>query len=1027
MPGWGSGGAGRGRGGAGLGLGRCRASGWLLAGLGRCWARAVLGAAGFGRDGAWAGWCLAGLGWYRARAVRLANEVITEAERRALGARLRRKLRGDVWFDGGRRAIYATDSSNYRQVPLGVVCPADEEDVAEVLRLCREAGAPVTGRGAGTSLAGQACNESVIVDLSRHITKIIDIDAGARTARVQPGVVLDDLRAACQPHGLTFGPDPATHAWCTIGGMIGNNSCGTHALYTGKTVDNVLDLTVHAYGGTRLEVANAVARWRDDPSGQAAGGGILAALKKIEERYGELVRQRYPKIPRRVSGYNLDELLPEAGFNVARSLVGTESTCVLVTEATLRLAPSPAHRRLVVLGYSDIYTAADHVPELLEHELLGLEGFDSVLTSQMRDAGLNVADLELLPPGAGWLLAEVGADDEMEAQARAEAVATAAARAGVSAVLLTDLGRQKAAWRIRESGLGATSRPKGKSPNYEGWEDAAVAPARLGEYLRRIRALWEEYGYSGAWYGHFGQGCVHTRNNFDFSTAAGVAKFRSYVEHAADVVVDLGGSLSGEHGDGQARGELLEKMYGPELVQAFREFKSAWDPDGRMNPGKVVDARPLDADLHYGPSHRVAELSPPRFAFSRDGGSFQSATSRCVGVGACRRSETAVMCPSFRATKDERHSTRGRAKLLGEMLQGETTPSSWRNQDVFESLELCLSCKGCVVDCPTRVDMAAYKAEFLSHYYEGRLRPASSYALGLIPWWTRVGTRFPSVANALLGDHAVGRLGKRLAGVTTERAAPSFAPSAFRRSVRPAPPGTGTVVVWPDTFSDAFWPGRASATLAVLSGIGESVAVPSKWGCCGRPLYDFGMLRQARRALSVVLDILDPWVADGVPVVVPEPSCLAVFRDELPELLADDPRAGRVAGLARSLSEHLLAAGWSAREPAGGVAYVHPHCHLRALPGALAADLAVLERAGYRAKVLDSGCCGLAGSFGFRREHDAMSRQIAADRFLPMLGAVPDDAELIIDGFSCATQAAQLGARRGRSLAEVLAGPGRQP
>jgi FAD/FMN-containing dehydrogenase/Fe-S oxidoreductase len=956
--------------------------------------------------------------------------LLRRGSRQALAAELRRRLRGDVWFDDGRRAIYATDSSNYRQVPLGIVCPADEEDLAEVLRVCRDADAPVTGRGAGTSLAGQTCNETVIVDLSRHLTKIALIDPDARTARVQPGVVLDDLRAACQPYGLTFGPDPATHAWCTIGGMIGNNSCGTHALYAGKTGDNVIDLTVHTYRGTRLQLGETVARWNADPAWQGQGAGILADIRDIAERYAALIRQRYPVIPRRVSGYSLDELLPERGFNVARSLVGSESTCVLVSEATLTLAPSPGHRRLVVLGYRDIYAAADHVPALLDHELLGLEGFDAVLTGQMRAAGLNVADLDLLPPGAGWLLAEVGADDEDEAQARAARLAAVAGGDGVSVVLLADQARQRAAWRIRESGLGATSRPRGGQPNHEGWEDAAVAPARLGEYLRRIRDLWGEYGYSGAWYGHFGQGCVHTRNNFDFSSAQGVAKFRSYIERAADIVVELGGSLSGEHGDGQARGELLGKMYGPELVQAFREFKAAWDPDGQMNPGKLVDARPLDADLHYGPAHRVTGLSASRFAFAKDGGSFQAAVSRCVGVGACRRTQTGVMCPSFLVTRDEKHSTRGRAKLLGEMLQGEVTPASWRNKDVFGALELCLSCKGCAAECPTRVDLAAYKAEFLSHYYRGRLRPASAYALGLVPWLARAGTRVPRLANALLGDHLAGRLGKLVAGISTDRPVPKFAPAGFRRYAGRLAAGSGTVVVWPDTFSDAFWPGRASAAVAVLESIGESVAVPARWGCCGRPLYDFGMLGLARRALSGVLDILWPWVAAGVPVVVPEPSCLAAFRDELPELLADDPRAARLAGLARSLSEHLIAVGWSPDGAVSGgltgagseaVAYVHPHCHLRAI-GGQAADLAVLERAGYRVEMLDSGCCGLAGSFGFRREHDAMSRQIAAHRFLPAINAVPEDAELIMDGFSCATQAAHLGARSGRSLAEVLAG-----
>jgi FAD/FMN-containing dehydrogenase/Fe-S oxidoreductase len=964
--------------------------------------------------------------------------VISETQRVALGREFRRRVRGEVWFDGGRRAIYATDSSNYRLVPLGVVCPRDEDDVAEALRVGREAGAPVVCRGGGTSLAGQACNEAVVLDLSRHLNRIIEIDPQARSARVEPGVVLDDLRAAGQPHGITFGPDPATHAWCTIGGMIGNNSCGTHALYTGKTVDNVIDLAVLTYGGTRIEVRDEVARWQAAPEAQTSSGRIFAAMNGIAERYGKLIAARYPVIPRRVSGYNLDELLPARGFNVARALVGSESTCVVVTQAVLALAPSPAFRRLVVLGYPDIYTAADHVPGLLEHELLGLEGFDVTLVEQMRAARLNTDALPILPPGEGWLLAEVGADDEDEAQARALDLATAAAQrggSGVSVVVLADPAQQRAAWRIRESGLGATARPKGRSPNFEGWEDAAVAPARLGEYLRRIRELWGEFGYSGAWYGHFGQGCVHTRNDFDFSSAAGVARFRAYVERAADVCVELGGSLSGEHGDGQARGELLGKMFGPELLGAFREFKAAWDPDAMMNPGKVIDARPLDADLHYGPGHRVIELSPARFAFSKDGGRFQAATQRCVGVGACRRTDTGVMCPSYRVTGDERHSTRGRAKLLGEMLQGEATPATWRNRDVFEALELCLSCKGCAVDCPTRVDMATYKAEFLSHYYAGRLRPVSAYALGLIGWWARVGTRLPGVANALLGDHVVGRAAKRLAGVSSSRPAPSFAPAGFRRGWRRRPgsaagagAGTGagarlgTVVVWPDTFSDAFWPGRATATVAVLEGTGESVAVPARWGCCGRPLYDFGMLHLARRALSGVLDILGPWIGAGVPVVVPEPSCLAVFRDELPELLADDPRAARLAGLARSLAEHLDAVGWvpdSDRRAAGVPAYIHPHCHQRAIGGS-AADVAVLERVGYQVRVLDSGCCGLAGSFGFRREHDAMSRQIAADRFVPLLAGLPPGAELVIDGFSCATQALHLGVGPGRSLAEVV-------
>ena len=968
--------------------------------------------------------------------------AVDDPIRERLRAELARQLRGEVWFDEAHRAVYATDSSNYRQVPIGVVCPRDEEDLLAALGICRDAGVPVVARGAGTSLAGQACNAAVVLDTSRHMTRIVSIDPEERRAVVEPGVVLDDLRRAAAVHGLTFGPDPATHAWCTIGGMIGNNSCGTHALYAGKTVDNVERLRVATYRGAVLEVgpiggdvaARAVAAGGEE-------GRIVAALVDLAGRSAELVRRRFPQIARRVSGFNLDELLPERGVHLARSLVGTESTCALVTQATLSLVTSPRHRRLVVLGFEDVYSAADHVPEVLSFGLLGLEGFDDALVQDMRAARLNLADLPLLPPGAGWLLAEVGADDPAEADARAAALA-ASPPGGANVVTFAEPAEQAAIWRIRESGLGATAKPPGRPANHEGWEDAAVAPERLGQYLRGIRDLWAAHGYSGAWYGHFGQGCVHTRNNFDFHTEKGLRNFRSFIEEAADLCVGLGGSLSGEHGDGQARGELLEKMFGAELVGAFREMKAIWDPDGAMNPGKVVDARPLDADLRFGPSHRTVSLGRTRFAFAADGGSLQEAAERCVGVGRCRRDDAGVMCPSYRATRDEVHSTRGRAKLLAEMFQGEVTERSWRNREVLEALELCLSCKGCATDCPTHVDMATYKAEYLSHYYSGRLRPASAYALGLLPWWSRPASLLPGTVNALLGDHGPGRLAKRLAGVSPDRPAPRLAPRTFRRgrtaraarglvprgASQDAPAGRATgaegpsAVLFPDTFSDLYWPSRAEAAVAVLEAAGESVAVPSRWACCGRPLYDAGMLRFARRALGRLLDALDPYIASGTPIVVLEPSCLATFRDELPALAGDDPRAARCAGLARSLAEHLDAIEWHpGRALSVDRAVVHPHCHQRAV-GGVEAERRVLERAGCAVEVLDAGCCGLAGSFGFRKDHDALSRTIARDKWLPALGSVPQGAAIVVDGFSCATQARHLGGPAGTSLAELLLG-----
>ncbi|MCU1490320.1 MAG: linked oxidase domain protein [Acidimicrobiaceae bacterium] len=947
-----------------------------------------------------------------------------------LAAALSGALRGEVAFDGGTRGIYATDSSNYRHVPLGVVFPLDEEDVAETLRCCREAGVAVVLRGGGTSLAGQACNEAVVLDTSRHFNSILSLDPEARTARVQPGVVLDRLREAAEVHGLTFGPDPATHAWCTLGGMIGNNSCGTHGVYAGRTSDNVERLRVLTYRGARLELGPL-----GEPelaAARAAGGEngrIHGALADLIGRYGDAVRQGFPTLGRRVSGYNLDDLLPERGFHVARSLVGSESTCAVVVEAELRLVKSPRVRRLVVLGFADVLEAADAVPDVLAHGLLALEGFDDELVRQMRAGGLHVRDLPLLPPGGGWLLAEVGADEAGEADALAEKVAHAH-RSSAEVAVFSSAAEQAAVWRIRESGLGATARPPGRPPNFEGWEDAAVPPERLGQYLRGIRALWAEHGYSGAWYGHFGQGCVHTRNNFDFSSAEGLVSYRSFVEQAADLCVSLGGSISGEHGDGQARGELLERMYGPELVGAFREFKAIWDPDQKMNPGRVVDARPLDADLHFGPTYRRVSLSPTRFAFSKDGGSMQRAAERCVGVGRCRRDGADVMCPSFRATRDERHATRGRAKLLVEMFQGETTPATWRNEEVFDALELCLSCKGCAVDCPTHVDMATYKAEFLSHYYAGRFRPLAAYLLALLPWLARPASRVPRLANAVLGDHRLGRALKRAGGISPERPAPAFARRSFRRTptARAHAGLDGTVVLWSDTFSDLYVPQRAQAAVKLLEHLGERVAVPAEWACCGRPLYDTGMLGLARRTLARVLDVLGPALAAGTPIVVLEPSCLATFRDELVELFPDDPRARLLAGLSRSLAEHLRQRGDLAEVLRGASAdsgtpravAVHPHCHQRAI-GGTDAEREVLEAAGFEVTELNAGCCGLAGSFGFRAEHDALSREIAATGFLPALAALGPEVARVMDGFSCSTQATHLGEDPGTSLAELLA------
>ncbi len=991
---------------------------------------------------------------------RVDRSPVTPAEKALLADRLAQAVRGEVDFSSSARAVYATDSSNYRQVPLGVLYPLDAADVARAMQICAAAGAPVLGRGAGTGLAGQTVNVGVVLDFSRHMDKIIEIDPERRIARVQPGVVLDDLRAACAPHGLTFGPDPATHAWCTLGGMIGNNSCGTHALYAGKTVDNVHRLRIVTAGGEDLWVG---AYDDDDYAAAVAAGGTLArllgGLRETGRRYADAVRTNYPDIPRRVSGYNLDQILPGAPLHLARLLVGSESTLALTVEAEVHLATSPRHRNLVALGYPDIFVAADAVPGLVDFGLLGLEGMDSTLVGHSAAIGLNAAGIALLPPGRGWLLAEIGDDDPAVAERRTIEF-LAGLPESVHAKRIDDPVEAHALLQVRGSALAATAHPPGAPPNHEGWEDAAVPPARLGEYLRRMTALWAEFGYSGAWYGHFGQGCVHTRNPFDLHTLDGLATFRRFVEAAADLVTELGGSLSGEHGDGQARGELLRRMFGPEVIEAFRTVKSLFDPAGLLNPGKLVDPYPLDTNLRYGPGYRKSAMAQhTAFSFAKDAGSLQVAAERCVGVGRCRRDDSGVMCPSYRVTRDEKHSTRGRAKLLVEMFQGESTPQTWRNPDVHEALELCLSCKGCKVDCPTGVDMATYKAEFNHHFYARRIRPREMYALGLLPWAARLATRMPRLSSAALRVRWIGPWLRRAAGVTTSRPAPAFARKPFRRT-RTAraldQADRATVVLWPDTFTNAFDPELGKDTAAALAAAGETVHVPSQWGCCGRTLYDPGMLDLARRALANVLDILDPFTSRGIPVVVPEPSCLSSFRDELPNLLADDPRAARLAGLSRSLSEHLLAIG-AVDSPVRGIdrgaVVVHPHCQGRASVGT-AADEVVLGRLGYRPTTLDAGCCGLAGSYGFSKATADIARKIATEHWLPKLheavtaaggggggtgGGEPSRAESLVpatdieddeaskrvtvamDGFSCITQLDQLDGLAHRSVASLIA------
>jgi FAD/FMN-containing dehydrogenase/Fe-S oxidoreductase len=946
---------------------------------------------------------------------------------RALEADLRASLEGEVRFDDGSRALYATDGSNYRQVPIGVVVPRTVDDVLASLALCRRHGAPVLSRGGGTSLAGQCCNVAVVLDFSKYLHRVLSVDPDARVARVEPGCVLDDLRTAAERHHLTFGPDPATHNHCTLGGMIGNDSCGVHALMSGRTADNVQRLEVLTSDGLRLWVgATPDAELDAIVAGGGRRGDLYGRMRALRDRVGDLVRARYPKIPRRVSGYNLDELLPEKGFQVARALVGSEGTLVTILQAEVRLVPSPPGRVLVVLGFDDVYAAADRIPELLRFGPIGLEGIDELLVDDMKKKGLHPERLKLLPDGRGWLLVEFGGADRREAEANARRCMDGlrGGAHGPSMKLYDDRREEALVWKVRESGLGATARVPGEPDTWEGWEDSAVAPERLGEYLRKLRALYGKYGYEGALYGHFGQGCVHTRITFDLASREGIRTYRAFVEEAADLVVSLGGSLSGEHGDGQSRGELLVKMFGPELVDAFREYKRMWDPEWRMNPGKKVDPYRLDENLRLGEGYR--ELRPrTAFRYDEDQGSFGRVTARCVGVGECRREHGGVMCPSYRATREERHSTRGRARLLYEMMNGDPLADGWRSEAVRGALDLCLACKGCKSDCPMNVDMATYKAEFLSHHYAGRLRPRAAYAMGLVMWWARAAALAPGLVNAAAAAPGLSRIVKALGGIAPERRLPRFAPVTFRRwfaGRRPGPAaGRGRrLVLFPDTFTDFFHPEVGTAAVEALEAAGYDVTLPRRRLCCGRPLYDHGMLGLARRFLARAVDDLSPAVAAGAPVVFLEPSCAAVFRDELPGLLGDDPRARALAKATRILAEVVDGDDRFPVRPLGRAGLLQVHCHQHAVLGD-EAEKRVLGRLGISARDPDLGCCGMAGSFGFEAgpRHD-VSRQVGELGILPAVRAAPRSTLVLADGFSCRTQIEQGTGRRGLHLAEAL-------
>lgn len=960
-----------------------------------------------------------------------AKPVDVFAQAADLERELKRSIKGEVRFDSGSRALYATDGSNYRQIPIGLVVPRDNDDVIAAVAACRKYGAPILPRGAGTSLAGQSCNVAVILDFTKYMNKILELNHEQKFARVQPGLVLDTLRNRAEVHQLTFAPDPSTHNRCTIGGMIGNNSCGTHSLLGGKTVDNVEQLQILLYDGTQITVGpTSDADFASKINSGGREAEIYSKLRAIRDQYSSLIRARYPKIPRRVSGYNLDELLPENGFNLARALVGTEGTCAVVLEARLKLIHSPQHRTLVGLGYADAFEAADHVPEILEFKPIGLEGFEGSIVDGLKQKG--APHLDLLPEGRGILMVEFGSDDPEHSKDLALRLIDRLKRvAAPPASRLYTTSEARFVWQLRESGPRAAAFAPGAVPEWEGWDDAAVAPEKLGAYLRDIRKLMNEYQYRGAFYGHFGHGCIHMRVSFDLESDNGIRKYGEFIERAADLVVGYGGSLSGEHGDGQSRAALLPKMFGPELVGAFREFKSVWDPGNKMNPHKVVDAYLPTENLRLGADYNPRKPET-HFAFASDDGSLAKATLRCIGLGACRKQDGGAMCPSYMVTLEEEHSTRGRAHLLFEMLQGEVVRDGWHDEHVKKALDLCLSCKACKSECPANVDIATYRAEFLSHYYENKIRPLHAYAFGQIDRWSRIASLFPSFVNFINRSPLARPLVNRVLGLAPQRKIPTFAAQNFQRwfrrqssnatSKRDAPSSAKfpEVILWADTFNNYFHPETSRAALDVLKHAGFHVTVPREHLCCGRPLYDFGMLKEAKQYLARVLQVLGPRIDAGLPMVVLEPSCASVFRDEMVNLFPNDARAKRLRAQTFLLSEFLQrhAPGYQPPQLSQKI-LLHGHCHHRALMK-MTDEEALLRKTGAQIQLPDAGCCGMAGAFGFEKDKFEISQAIGERVLLPAVRQATPDTIIVSDGFSCREQITQATGRKVVHLAEAL-------
>lgn len=927
-----------------------------------------------------------------------------------------RELGIDIDNSSRRLAEYSYDASNYRIPPAAVVFPRSADDVAAVVALCAGAGVAVIGRGGGTSMAGNAVGRGFVLDFSRHMNRVVSVDTDSRTAVVEPGIVISELQrelVARTSGAFTFAPDPSSKTRATVGGAVGNDACGNHSVRYGRTSDHTVAMDVVTAEGHLLRVTRTgvSAVHPEDAAAVHAAERISRDLRSLAADNLALFRVELSRIPRQVSGFHLSHLLPENGFDVARALVGSEGTCAVIVSVTVTVVPVPPAALLLCLGYDDVVAAAADVTAILEFSPAAVEGIDDNIAQTM-EYRRGPESVRGLPAGNAWLYVDLDGADMAEVQDKAARLLEALDGLGrvKEGRIVTDPADRTALWRVREDGAGLATRLASGVESWGGWEDAAVAPENLSAYLADLNSLLAEHDLTGVMYGHFGAGCMHVRITFDQRTDAGRRVMYDFLRAAARVVVKHGGSLSGEHGDGRARSELLPVMYSPRMLDAFAQFKRIWDPHGVLNPGSITEPEPMmDNLMLQGIPQREwkTTFDLHQIGTRADLDPFVHATQSCVGIGKCRTASGGVMCPSFRATGDEKDSTRGRARVLQEMVRSSpTVADGWASKDVAESLDLCLSCKACSSDCPVGVDMATYKSEFLDHHYAGRLRPLSHYSLGWLPRWLKVTKRTAPLLNRVLSPR-IAALAARLGGLTSERALPRFASAKeLASAVRMGGGRESDVVLIVDTFTQGFRPEVAGAAQRVLEDSGRSTECRTDV-CCGLTWISTGQLKTARKQLTKAVAALD----DGTdrPIVVTEPSCAAAFRKDMPELVPT-AAARRVAARVQSFAGAVIdqaADGWVPSGEVPASVTVQTHCHEYAVFGN-ATQRDALASVGIEAVREATGCCGVAGNFGFEKRHYELSMDVAEQALAPAIRDAEPDTPILTDGFSCHMQVRQL-------------------